>query len=487
MTRVMGACVAKLTRWTDRSSQARRSSAPTGSFVPQIVHDVLRTPGHPLDASARSALEPQFGFDFSAIRVHTDASAALSAHAVAARAYTAGRHIVMADGEYQPASATGRRLLMHELTHVVQQRESLDPQGQSLPLGTEDAPAELEADRLASSANSRLTPTIHEHSPGRVQRQVYGPAAATGAGTDFDNYLLQFSALEQAAIADGYGFDDRITAFRKLYYDSASSATTYAGAVVGGGVWNILIPGAAATKLPPSWSTGALKGSVDYIRAHQVLPIGGKAVDVGHMLAGADAAKHPTKISLGAGTINLRSNVEASTFIGDLGSVVTEYIHGSPTSFRDTAMVRTSLLDSYYDGSHAMASAADMAGNADAYALKFDAAKTVADNLKDYYAATVGGAKKRFTSFAAGVGLGALGTSGFPGDSRSWRQAMTEQVFNAALAYAAGKGWRSDVINVLNDPGPGIIAPTFWEMYWNISEWVVDIFVDRMKRDVAKE
>ena len=228
-------------------------------------------------------------------------------------------------------------------------------------------------------------------------------------------------------------------------------------------------------------------GAADYLRKHQTLSIGGQSVDIGHMLAGADAAKHPTKLSLAAGVIRLRSNVEAATFIGDLGSVVTEYVHGSTASFRDTAMVRSSVLDSYYDGSKAMASAEDMAGNADAYSLTFDPSKSLTENLKDYYAATTGGVKKRFTNFAVAIGLGTLTASSFTGDTKAWRDAMREEVFNSALAYAAGKGWKGDVVNVFNDPGPGVFTPTFWEMYWNISGWVVDIFVDRMKRDVGKE
>jgi hypothetical protein len=43
------------------------------------------------------------------------------------------------------------------------------------------------------------------------------------------------------------------------------------------------------------------------------------------------------------------------------------------------------------------------------------------------------------------------------------------------------------VINVFNDPGPGVFSPTFWEMYFNISQWVVDIFVKRLVRDVGAE
>jgi hypothetical protein len=310
---------------------------------------------------------------------------------------------------------------------------------------------------------------------------------ASSAGAGFDQFLLQFDALEQAAIAEGFGFSARITAFRKLYYDSKSAAKTYAGAVVGGGVWNILIPGAAGTNLPQSWSTPALQGAADYLRKNQVLSIGGQSVDIGHLLAGADASQHPASIALGGGTINLRSNVEATTFIGDLGSVVTEYIHGSTASFRDVAMERSKLLETYYDGAKGMASAADMSGNADAFSLSFDPSKKLTESFRAFYTATTGGAKKRFTTFITRIGLGTLKGTTFTGDTKAWRTAMTEEVFNSALAYAAGKGWRGDVINVLNDPGPGFTTPTFWEMYWNNSEWVVDIFVARMAQEVAKE
>jgi hypothetical protein len=485
-------------------SAFRRRTSAAPDAVPPIVHEVLRSPGRPLDAATRAFMEPRFGHDFGAIRVHTDTRAALSAAAVGAHAYSVGRDVVMGGGAHQPASGDGRRLLAHELAHVVQQRDGSEGPSENITLGDPESPAEHQAERMASSvvaptitsapANATSRP-LPAHEPAHVnkrggtllQRQVYGPALASGAGIDFDSYLLQFSALEEAAIADGYGFTDRVTAFRKLYYDSPSSAKTYAGAVVGGGVWNILIPGAAGTKLPASWSTSALSGSVAYLRKHQVLPIGGKPVDIGHMLAGADAARHPAAISLAAGMIKLRSNVEATTFIGDLGSVVAEYIHGSKASFRDTAMVRSSLLDSYYDGSHAMASAEDMAGNADAYSLALDSSKTLTENLKAYYAATTGGMKKRFTGFATAIGLGTLSGPGFSGDTAAWRKTMTQEVFSSALAYAAGKGWKTDVVNVFDKPGPGIVAPTFWEMYWNNSEWVVDIFVNRMKRDVAKE
>jgi hypothetical protein len=91
--------------------------------VPSIVHDVLRSPGQPLDQTARAFFEPRFGHDFGDVRVHVDAKAAESARAVNALAYTVGNDVVFGAGQYTPGAYQSMRLLIHELTHVVQQRQ----------------------------------------------------------------------------------------------------------------------------------------------------------------------------------------------------------------------------------------------------------------------------------------------------------------------------------------------------------------------------
>ncbi|MCI0435187.1 MAG: DUF4157 domain-containing protein [Gemmatimonadetes bacterium] len=98
--------------------------AARDASAPAIVHDVLRTPGRPLDVATRAFMEPRFGCDFGFVQLHTDARAAESARAVGARAYTVGRHVVFAAGEFDPAGAAGRQLLAHELAHVRQQTDS---------------------------------------------------------------------------------------------------------------------------------------------------------------------------------------------------------------------------------------------------------------------------------------------------------------------------------------------------------------------------
>ncbi len=96
-------------------------SAHAGLAAPASVDAVLASPGRPLDAGARQFMESRMGHDFSGVRVHTDARAAASARDVEARAYTVGRSVAFGAGEYRPATEEGRRLIAHELVHIVQQ------------------------------------------------------------------------------------------------------------------------------------------------------------------------------------------------------------------------------------------------------------------------------------------------------------------------------------------------------------------------------
>ena len=92
--------------------------------APPIVHEVLRSPGEPLDSATRAFMEPRIGHDFSDVRVHTDSRAGESARAVNALAYTVGKDVVFARGQFSPQSRSGQSLLAHELVHTVQQNDS---------------------------------------------------------------------------------------------------------------------------------------------------------------------------------------------------------------------------------------------------------------------------------------------------------------------------------------------------------------------------
>ncbi len=94
-----------------------KGPSPAGSrmVAPPIVHEVLNSPGQPLDSATRAFMEPRFGHDFSSVRLHTGDAARSSTADLGALGYTVGSHIVLRDES--PSYA----FLAHELAHVVQQ------------------------------------------------------------------------------------------------------------------------------------------------------------------------------------------------------------------------------------------------------------------------------------------------------------------------------------------------------------------------------
>ncbi len=101
---------------------AGRPASPAGAA--QSAAAAVGSGGVPLSPAARSYFEPRFNTDFSAVRIHTHGRAQAASRDIGARAYTLGRDIAFADGQFDESSDHGRRLLAHELTHVVQQRNA---------------------------------------------------------------------------------------------------------------------------------------------------------------------------------------------------------------------------------------------------------------------------------------------------------------------------------------------------------------------------
>ena len=97
-----------------------RARGAGGPSHPRLTGVDSRT-GQPLPSTERAFFEPRIGFVFSNVRIHTDAGAARSARAVGAKAYTVGSNVVFGAGRWAPKTSAGRRLIAHELTHVVQQ------------------------------------------------------------------------------------------------------------------------------------------------------------------------------------------------------------------------------------------------------------------------------------------------------------------------------------------------------------------------------
>jgi len=153
---------AKATAPTGPTRVGQRRAAPGASGAMDagpMVNSVLTAPGQPLDAATRGLFSARFGHDFGKVRVHTDNAAAESARSVNALAYTVGRDVVFAAGQFAPDTRAGQALLAHELTHVVQQG------------GASPRVAETHQDSPGAVAKSANTLPIHGAPANSIQRQ----------------------------------------------------------------------------------------------------------------------------------------------------------------------------------------------------------------------------------------------------------------------------------------------------------------------------
>ncbi|MGW3274475.1 eCIS core domain-containing protein, partial [Streptomyces kronopolitis] len=167
---------------------------PAPSVQRSPVADVLRTPGRALDDSVRADMESRLGADFSDVRVHTDAAAHESAAAVQAHAYTSGAHIVFQRGRYDGSSASGRHLLAHELTHVLQQRSG-PVAGTDRGDGTRVSDP---ADRFEREAEANASRVLLRTAP--VQRGTE-PGPPAPAGSVVAGHGAQVQRVEEGPLA----------------------------------------------------------------------------------------------------------------------------------------------------------------------------------------------------------------------------------------------------------------------------------------------
>jgi hypothetical protein len=181
----------------DDEQRLMRSASGLGpALAPPGVHEVLGSPGAPLDAGARTFLEPRFRTDFSQVRVHTDARAAASAHAVGARAYTVGRHIVFGAGRYSPDTPGGRLLLAHELTHTIQQGGGSGGIAPDLEVGSSTDPAEREADSTAAAVMAARSADVTDAGGNRPKVAARSAEPAVMRRSCMDMITAQSSAVD---------------------------------------------------------------------------------------------------------------------------------------------------------------------------------------------------------------------------------------------------------------------------------------------------
>lgn len=171
--------------------------------------DSLRGSGHPLPDDVRADMEQRLGADFSGVRIHSDSESAQLNRALSAQAFTQGHDIYIGQGQYDPGSSSGKQLLVHELTHVIQQgaapvaseappaaawteRVPLSPapggqrperaRGENGVTGPDDTDADYHTrGESRSTILQQYAPSRAEGQTGAVQRQDWLTGAAIGA------------------------------------------------------------------------------------------------------------------------------------------------------------------------------------------------------------------------------------------------------------------------------------------------------------------
>jgi hypothetical protein len=187
--------VSRMLRAASGGADAAANDAHT-STIPPSVGRALTTPGTPLEPGLRQEMEQRFGYDFSSVRVHSGEAADQSARDLNARAYTVGHNIVFSHGRFSPATVSGRRLLAHELTHVLQQdkgagatsamgaalkglskKANRTPEARSansstaeVHIGRGDITAELEANRASDTIFAGVAPVKVSAAPVGIYR-----------------------------------------------------------------------------------------------------------------------------------------------------------------------------------------------------------------------------------------------------------------------------------------------------------------------------
>ena len=191
--------------WGDAGWQ--RAAGPRHEGSVATSSELLSGAGRPLDSSLRAFFEPRFGFDFSRVRIFSDQQAAWSAQSMGALAYTAGPNIAFSGGLYQPGTDDGRRLLAHELTHVVQQGHAAAMDGRSAEVAVGRTIPAIQRDTPPGGTQQNIPPGATKQGGPLSVTKRYDPdnASREEVVQALTNYLIKELALQgtrQLAVTD---------------------------------------------------------------------------------------------------------------------------------------------------------------------------------------------------------------------------------------------------------------------------------------------
>ncbi|GIH03974.1 hypothetical protein Rhe02_20410 [Rhizocola hellebori] len=382
-------------------------SAPVHS---KLINDLEQDPGRPMETDVAQEMGARLGFDFSGVRIHTDARAQASARTLGAQAFTMGSEVAFARDRYSPHSAQGAQLLAHELAHVVEQ---------------------------------------HDRSTAMIQCAP-DPAAEEGV-IPLDQLVKDIAAVEAA-----YPVDDPhriLTRIRSLYYSGVR--------------WNSAFPEQRARDVYPSMMTidqapqdaqTRLKSqAVEYKPLNIknpspfILLPGGERIDFGHLVLGAEAILHPRiedpYTSYGV------SGLDITGWIADVGIASVWQTRAEEAA--DPQRTEQNLSphpqapkssqrltgDDYWNIS---ASPEDLLGDVDTHGftenLKPGKNMKLSQALSSFYDPKTGGVRKRFQTFCSAYGItyqvDAAKTVTWLED---WKPAMIKRIDNFNDLYNAGE------------------------------------------------
>lgn len=218
------------------------TSLPGNHSAPTSVQTALSSPGQPLGSDERQFFESRFGQDFSRVRIHTDPTAARSAQEVGAQAYTVGHRVAFNQGRYAPNTPSGRELLAHELTHVVQQTTRGFPTQLRRRGDDENGPAaaqdsDIEYDEVDINGPAPINPSdpvvLITLNGGKVTFYTASERTFTGtSNTDLQagNYTLEVDFTRKR-----WWIEEDVPTGQRFHVDSLNAdpwALPYAGKVV---------------------------------------------------------------------------------------------------------------------------------------------------------------------------------------------------------------------------------------------------------------
>jgi Domain of unknown function (DUF4157) len=213
-------------RYVQRVLAVARQAQQTTEVAPEVEQTIERSrgAGQPLDSGVRAQMELALGADFSAVRLHTDATADALSQALQARAFTTGRDLFFRQGEYNPSSSGGRKLLAHELAHVVQQSGARIQA--KLSVSQPGDSGEREADWVAQQVTQSAKPEGGQH-PGISGAVPGGTIQRMCADCSCDDHQRQEAAFDDEP-GDDVKTEVEITWGAPTYTSDRSAAASMA-------------------------------------------------------------------------------------------------------------------------------------------------------------------------------------------------------------------------------------------------------------------